>query len=521
MDSAWTDRAGPVRVGTGRVGTGRVGTGRVGTGQVGTGQGRTGQGRADRVTRGRHGSAGRIRSAAQPAGGRRPGPADSGATIVRKRWVRFGGLAVAAIVAAAFATNALAGRTGQHHAQPPAGAAGVRSGQGAAAGRAGVGHGGASHSGASHNSASHNSASGSQSRPAAAAPAGGASGGAAALPKLGDRQLAGQRVIYSYSGLTPPSSLLYRIRHGQAAGVIFFGQNISSPAQIKSVIQQLIRADAAKTNPVRAPLLLMTDQEGGEVRRLPGQPYLSEKQIGESAHPQAAATAAGQGAGLNLLSVGMNVNLAPVLDVYRHAGDFDDQFQRSYSKNPKVVSKLGTDFILAQQRTGVAATVKHFPGLGAASRNQDTDVRPVTLKLSVRTIRNIDEYPYRSAIRTGHVKLVMVSWAIYPSLDKTFPAGLSSKIVQGELRQRLQFRGVTITDALEAGALSAFGSYSHRALLAASAGMDLILASGQNVTEGNQAASGLETGYRNGTLGHAAFQASVARILALRASLPS
>jgi beta-N-acetylhexosaminidase len=113
----------------------------------------------------------------------------------------------------------------------------------------------------------------------------------------------------------------------------------------------------------------------------------------------------------------------------------------------------------------------------------------------------------------------MVSWALYPSLDPKYPAGLSSTIVQGELRQRLGFTGVTITDALEAGALKAFGTYKNRAELAAAAGMDLILAAGQNVPEGVQAMDGLEAGYRSGTLGHPAFQASVQRVLALRASL--
>ena len=221
---------------------------------------------------------------------------------------------------------------------------------------------------------------------------------ASPLSGLTPLQLAGQRVIYSYTGLTPPASLLALIRHGEAAGVIFFGDNISSEAQIRGVIKKLEAADASRANPVRAPLLLMTDQEGGEVRRLPGAPDLSEKQIGESAHPGAAATAAGSRAGANLLGVGMNVNLAPVLDVYRKAGDFDDQFQRSYSRNPRVVSRLGADFIRAQQKTGVAATAKHFPGLGAAAASQDTDTGPVTLHLPAAMIRRVDEFPYRAAI---------------------------------------------------------------------------------------------------------------------------
>src|SRR5690348_6185624 len=157
----------------------------------------------------------------------------------------------------------------------------------------------------------------------------------AGLASLSPQQLAGQRVIYGYSGLTPPARLISLIKHGEAAGVIFFGQNISSEAQIANVIKQLDQANASPLNPVQAPLLLMTDQEGGEVRRLPGRPYLSEKQIGANSQAETLAKEAGQGAASNLRSVGMNVNLAPVLDVYRNAGDFDDQFGRSYSIDRK------------------------------------------------------------------------------------------------------------------------------------------------------------------------------------------
>jgi beta-N-acetylhexosaminidase len=343
---------------------------------------------------------------------------------------------------------------------------------------------------------------------------------AAAIPRLSAAQLAGQRVIYSYSGLNPPAALLSLIRHGDAAGVIFFGDNISSLAQISAVIRTLEAADASPSNPVRTPLLLMTDQEGGEVRRLPGAPVLSEKQIGASAHPAHQAAAAGTGAGQNLRGVGMNVNLAPVLDVFRTPGDFDDQFGRSYSMNPNVVSRLGADFITAQQHVRVAATAKHFPGLGAAAASQNTDVQPVTLNLPAATVRGVDELPYRAAIAAG-VKLVMVSWAVYPTLGSKRPAGLSGLVVGGELRTRLGFKGVTITDALEAGALRAFGTTQNRAWLAAGAGMDLILCAAGSPSQGQAAMSGLEHGYLNGTLNHAAFQAAVARILALRASLPA
>jgi beta-N-acetylhexosaminidase len=344
--------------------------------------------------------------------------------------------------------------------------------------------------------------------------------GSSARPALSPAQMAGQRVIYSYRGLTPPARLLSWIRHGEAGGVIFFGSNISGEAQIAAVISQLDQANASPLNPLRGlPLLLMTDQEGGEVRRLPGAPLLSEKQIGESADPAAAAAAAGTGAGRNLASVGMNVNLAPVLDVYAAAGDFDDQYGRSYGMDPDSVSGLGADFITAQQATGVAATAKHFPGLGPATAAQNTDVRPVTLNVSRSALRAIDEYPYQAAIVAG-VKLIMVSWAVYPALDPGQPAGLSPVIVGGELRQRLGFTGVTITDALEAGALQSFGTTQNRAVLAAAAGMDLLLCSDLNASQGEQARTALRDGYRNGTLGQAAFSAALQRIIALRSGLP-
>ena len=143
-----------------------------------------------------------------------------------------------------------------------------------------------------------------------------------------------------------------------------------------------------------------------------------------------------------------------MLDVYRHAGNFIDEFQRSYSSNPATVARLGRAFITAQQRKDVAATAKHFPGLGAAGRSQNTDLRPVKLSMSLATLRAIDEAPYKSAIAAG-VKLVMTSWATYPALDASRPAGLSSKVIGGELRGRLGFKGVTITDGIDAGAVDA------------------------------------------------------------------
>jgi beta-N-acetylhexosaminidase len=337
-----------------------------------------------------------------------------------------------------------------------------------------------------------------------------------AIAGLNAQQLAGQRVVYSYPGLTPPAALLQAIRQGEAAGVIFFARNISSDAQLSGAIGQMVAAQ--RQSPVAEPLLLMTDQEGGQIRRLPGGPTLSEKQIGESSDPDAAAAQAGTAAAQNLAGVGLNVNLAPVLDVFYAPGDFDDQYQRSYSSDPAAVGAMGAAFITAQQQGGVAATAKHFPGLGSAGASADTDNEPVTLPLSLSQLRGTDEVPYQAAI-SARVKLVMVSWAVYPALDPNRPAGLSSTVVQGELRGRLGFTGVTVTDALEAGALAAYGTPGQRAVAAAQAGMDLILCSSGQVGQGQAATAALAAALQGGQLNASGFDAAALRVVTLRSGL--
>jgi beta-N-acetylhexosaminidase len=344
---------------------------------------------------------------------------------------------------------------------------------------------------------------------------------ASVIAGMSPTQLAGQRVIYSFSGLSAPASLLSAIQQGEVGGVILFTFNIASAAQLSGLIAQLTAANASPQNPARQyPLLVMTDQEGGEVKRLPwAGPSESEAQIGASADPAAAAAAAGAQAAAGLTAVGLNVDLAPVLDVYRQPGDFDDQYQRSYSMDPAVVAAAGAAFIRALQAGGVLATVKHFPGLGAAGAGQDTDNGPVEINLSASTLRSVDEAPYQAAIQAG-VQLAMVSWASYPALDpRLLPAGLSPTIIQGELQQRLGFRGVTITDALGAGALSAYGSLQNRTMLAARAGMDALLCTGTAPLPGQQCLAGLEDGYLDGALPATAFKAQLAQLLALRSSL--
>ena len=344
---------------------------------------------------------------------------------------------------------------------------------------------------------------------------------AARLSRAQALREAGEHVIAAYPGETPPASLLGAIRAGHVAGVILFAANTADISALRAATAAMQRA--ARAAPGHLPLLILTDQEGGQVRRLPGAPAQSEKQIGASADPAAAASGAGRAAAENLRADGVNVNLAPVLDVYRRAGDFDDQYGRSYSDRAAVAAAAGAAFVRAQQTGGVAATAKHFPGLGAAASAQNTDLGPVTLDPSAAQLRGSDEAPFRAAIRAG-VKLVMLSWATYPALDADHPAGLSSAIIERELRTRLNFAGVTITDAISAGALSADGSIGRRSVLASQAGEDLILAcGGADAPNGPQVAAravgAMATALMRGQINPVLFAASALRVQALRRAL--
>ncbi|KAI1123938.1 glycoside hydrolase family 3 protein [Nemania abortiva] len=319
---------------------------------------------------------------------------------------------------------------------------------------------------------------------------------------------AAAHVIFSYAGTTHPARLTTLAQQCQIGGVIIFGDNVDD--NLPGYISRLQSAYASGGCAVTGPLLVLTDQEGGEVKRLPGGPTLSEKMIGQQSNLDAAGNSAGIQAAAALKAYNHNGNLAPVLDVYHAAGDFEDQYERSYSND--------SAFIKAQQGQGVVATAKHFPGLGAATANQNTDAGPVTITRSLEDLRRIDEAPYTAAIEAG-VKMIMPSWALYPALDDQYPSGISSKWVQGELRGRLGFEGVIITDAIEAGGLSGFGTDPERSVLAMAAGVDLILAAARNVTQGEDVVSGLMAALNSGSLSASAFSTSTSRISSLRSTL--
>ncbi|KAJ6439885.1 glycosyl hydrolase [Purpureocillium lavendulum] len=354
-----------------------------------------------------------------------------------------------------------------------------------------------------------------------------AAGAVSARNKCSDVDiLAGQHVVYSWpSSSQPPQELLDLTRQGLVGGVILFGENMD--ANTTTHVKQLKDAYDASPAPgllrrltgKRTRFFVSTDQEGGYIRRIKdGEPKLSAKQMGAAADPAAAGEAGGAGAAATLKQWQHNVNLAPVLDVFRQPKDFTDYWERSFGNTSAQVVAAAVPFLTAMQAAGVAGAAKHFPGLGAASHEANTDLQPVTLTQPLDELRAVDMAPYKAAIAAG-IDMVMTSWALYPALDAKYPAGLSRKWVQGELRGRLGFKGVTITDAMEAGAISGFGGAGETGLMAKKAGMDLLLASQRNVTQGEVIRKAIVNALKHGHLDQKDFDAATRRIASMRSKI--
>jgi beta-N-acetylhexosaminidase len=257
----------------------------------------------------------------------------------------------------------------------------------------------------------------------------------------------------------------------------------------------------------------MVDQEGGPVKRLSGAPVLGARQIVATGDP-AIALAQGAATAGNLRAHGVNVDLAPVVDVVRRGSALDGE-SRGFGSSASAVSRFATPFIEGLQSGGVAAAAKHFPGFGAGSAN--TDNARVTIRLSAATLSRVDWSPFRGAIAAG-ARLVMLSSAVYPSLDRTAPALLSRRVTTGALRGTLRFDGVTITDAMETPALAPYGSTARVAVRAAAAGEDLLLYAADPKAAG-QAVDAIAAALAAGTLSDTELRAGADRVLRLRATL--
>ncbi len=340
---------------------------------------------------------------------------------------------------------------------------------------------------------------------AAATALGGA--GAAAAPGRAPTlaQLVGQRLIVAMAGTSPDSSLLARVRAGQVGGVILFGVNVRSPAQVRALTDSLRAAALAGGQP--APLVAV-DQEGGPTRRLAWAPPLrSAERLGRLA--PAAVRAQGRATAVALRAAGVDVDLAPVADVPAGSGSFIAAQGRGFSTDPAQAALLAAAFAQGLADGGVAATAKHFPGLGRATGKTDQAV--VTIP-ATRGELAADLAPFRSLI-AGGVPLVMLSNAAYTAFGPK-PAVLASG-VQSLLRGELGFDGVTISDALEAASARRGRSVESTAVLAAEAGTDLLLFTGDE-TETAAVYERLLERARDGTIPLGSLERSYSRIIALK-----
>jgi beta-N-acetylhexosaminidase len=323
---------------------------------------------------------------------------------------------------------------------------------------------------------------------------------------MSDDQLAGARVVTGFTGREPPASLRRMISGGEISGVILFDGNVGGRSSVRRLTAELQAIPRPAASP---PLLVTVDQEGGLVRRLPGPPKPSARAIG--ARGAGFAERLGRAAGESLRSMGINVDLAPVLDLGRPGRAIYEE-GRTFARKPGAVSRIAVGFARGLALGGVAATAKHFPGLGAARVNTDNAVQRI--RLSAAKLRRNDERPYASFARANG-GLVMLSTAIYPALSRE-PAALSRAIATGELRDRLGFQGVSITDALGSVSARAVGGAGKTATAAAAAGTDLVLYT--SLGDAAKAQRALAAGLGSGKLDRAEFETSVNRVLSLRST---
>ncbi|MHB1250569.1 MAG: glycoside hydrolase family 3 N-terminal domain-containing protein [Acidimicrobiales bacterium] len=296
-------------------------------------------------------------------------------------------------------------------------------------------------------------------------------------------------------------------------GLLFFGS--SAPVNIAATIA---RVQARSLHGY--PLLIMTDEEGGGVQRLTNVigsiPWAAT--MGKNLTPQRI-LAMGTRVGASMLKAGVNVDLAPVLDVDgRHVepGRANPDGFRSFSGSPAVVARDGTAFMQGLTAANVTAVVKHFPGLGGSSQN--TDYGAATT-VPWAQLQKGGLVPFAAAIKAG-ARAVMLSNASVPGLT-SLPASLSPVVVH-VLRQNLGFTGLIMTDALTAGAISAIHlSPQAAALEALQAGADVVLAGSPASPSASLAlarsiSSALSGAVSSGTLPLSQLRAAAAQVLATR-----
>jgi beta-N-acetylhexosaminidase len=293
-------------------------------------------------------------------------------------------------------------------------------------------------------------------------------------------------------------------------GVIYFSRNIRNPnqvAELSSSIQSL-----AMNKKYRLPVIISTDQEGGKVVRLKsGSIFPGNMGLG-AINSEEITYNVGRIIGTELISLGINMNLAPVLDV--NTNPLNPVIGvRSFSSDPAIVSSLGGAFIRGLHSSGVLSVAKHFPGHGDTSLDSHLEL-PVMDK-SLDELMNVHLRPFIDAINIFNVDAIMTAHVVYPVLDKENPATLSKKILTDLLRNKLGFKGVIMTDCMEMKAISDRYSAGDSAIKALKAGADMVLFS-HTYKKQVEAYQSVVKAVENGDISDKELNEKVTRVLQLK-----
>ena len=301
------------------------------------------------------------------------------------------------------------------------------------------------------------------------------------------------RLMIAFAGTELPAAAARRIREGGVAGVTLFrAHNVVDPAQVRALTAAVQSARPAGAPPV----LVAADQEGGQLIGLGDgtTPFAGAMAIGAAADEDLAERVA-RAMGRELRALGVNVDYAPVCDVADNPAN-PALGIRAFGDDPDAVGALAAATVRGLQAEGVAATAKHFPGSG------DTAADPHHgLPLVARTDAELAERelrPFQAAIDAG-VRLVMTGHVALPGLPEDLPASLSAAILRGLLREDLRFAGVTVTDALDMGALAQGSAQIVDAIAALRAGEDVLLGTPDEAAL-DRLAGGLDLARRRGLL---------------------
>lgn len=320
----------------------------------------------------------------------------------------------------------------------------------------------------------------------------------------------GQMTMAGFRGTAPPAHIMNRLRDGSLGGIILFGDDAASAQQLRALTAHL--QEAALQGAAGLPLLIATDQEGGRVSRLspPLTRFPCARLLGATGSAELAAEM-GRALARELRAVGVNMNLAPVLDIHTNPSNpvIGD---RALGADAHLVSALGRALIVSMQSCGVMATAKHFPGHGDTSFDPHRRLDAVGQSPDALWEREVQ--PFGAAVREG-VGAVMTAHVVYHEIDPHFPATLSPKIVASMLRERLGHRGLVITDDLEMKAIAGNYTAGDAAMAAVSAGADIVLVCREKQLQ-EEAYKALLKAVREGRIGAERIDRSVTRILAAK-----